>query len=81
MIARDLKIALETGVTLDVQHISTKEGVEYVRQARRHSDKIYAEVTGGKETMHTWGDLTVPPQERQVGTAMCPWMMRSQQRS
>ena len=45
MIARDLKIALETGVTLDIQHISTKEGVEYVRKARRHSDKIYAEVT------------------------------------
>ena len=43
--------------------------------------EIDAEVTGGKETMHTWGDLTVPPQERQVGTAMCPWMMRSQQRS
>ncbi|MBO4823948.1 MAG: amidohydrolase family protein, partial [Lachnospiraceae bacterium] len=37
MIARDLKIALETGVTLDIQHISTKEGVEYVRKARRHS--------------------------------------------
>ena len=45
MIERDLKIALETGVTLDIQHISTKEGVELVRKARRQSDKIYAEVT------------------------------------
>ena len=45
MIERDLKIALETGVTLDIQHISSKEGVELVRKARRQSDKIYAEVT------------------------------------
>lgn len=45
MIERDLKIALETGVTLDIQHISSKEGVELVRKARRQSDRIYAEVT------------------------------------
>ena len=37
LIARDLDIALKTGVILDVQHISTKEGVELVRQARQKS--------------------------------------------
>lgn len=45
LIERDLKLALETGVTLNVQHISTKEGVELVRKAKKHSDTIYAEVT------------------------------------
>lgn len=34
MINRDLDIALKTGAILDVQHISTKEGVELVRQAK-----------------------------------------------
>ena len=45
LIARDLDIALKTGVILDVQHISTKEGVELVRQARQKSTKIHAEAT------------------------------------
>lgn len=45
LIERDLKLALETGVTLNIQHISTKEGVDLVRKAKKHSDKIYAEVT------------------------------------
>ncbi|MDE6686867.1 MAG: dihydroorotase, partial [Lachnospiraceae bacterium] len=45
MIERDLELALETGVAIDIQHISTKEGVELVRQARKKSDKIHAEAT------------------------------------
>lgn len=45
LIARDLEIALKTGVILDVQHISTKEGVELVRQARQKSTRIHAEAT------------------------------------
>ena len=45
LIGRDIEIALKTGVILDVQHISTKEGVELVRQARKKSNKIHAEAT------------------------------------
>lgn len=45
LIGRDIEIALKTGVILDVQHISTKEGVELVRQARKKSNRIHAEAT------------------------------------
>ncbi|MBR3308218.1 MAG: dihydroorotase [Lachnospiraceae bacterium] len=45
MIERDIKLALETGAVIDIQHISTKEGVELVRQARKKSGKIHAEAT------------------------------------
>lgn len=45
LIARDVKLAVETGATLDVQHISTKEGVELVRKAKEQNPNIYAEVT------------------------------------
>ena len=45
LISRDIEIALKTGVILDIQHISTKEGVELVRQARKKSSRIHAEAT------------------------------------
>lgn len=45
LIARDCKLALETGAKLNIQHISSKEGVELVRKARKSGDNIYAEVT------------------------------------
>lgn len=45
MIKRDLELALETGASIDIQHISSKEGVELVRAARKRSDKIHAEAT------------------------------------
>lgn len=45
MVERDLKIALEEEADLSIQHISTKEAVELVRQAKRHSSHIYAEAT------------------------------------
>ena len=45
LIERDLQIALKTGVILNVQHISTKEGVELVRQAKRKGNNIHAEAT------------------------------------
>ncbi len=45
MVERDLKIALETGAIVDIQHISSKEAVELVRQARRQSSNIHAEAT------------------------------------
>ncbi len=43
MIARDLPIAIETGAILDIQHISTKEGVALVREAKKQSSNIHAE--------------------------------------
>jgi dihydroorotase len=45
MVERDLKLALETGVKLDIQHISTKEAVELVRRAKQKGGNIHAEAT------------------------------------
>ena len=45
MISRDLQIALETGVKLNIQHISTAEGVELVREAKKTNPDIHAEAT------------------------------------
>lgn len=47
LIKRDLEVALKTGAILNVQHISSKEGVELVRQAKLRSEKgnIHAEAT------------------------------------
>lgn len=43
LVERDLQIALETGASIDVQHISTKEAVEMVRQAKKKGSNIHAE--------------------------------------
>ena len=45
MIERDIRLALETGADIDIQHISTKEGVELVRQGRKKGSNIHAEAT------------------------------------
>ncbi len=50
LIQRDLEIALKTGAILNIQHISTKEGVALVRQAKKRAaemgkSNIHAEVT------------------------------------
>ena len=45
MVERDIRIALEEGVDLSIQHISTKEAVELVRQAKKKSGHIWAEAT------------------------------------
>ena len=45
MIERDLKIADGTGVKLNIQHISTAEGVEAVRRAKKTNPNIHAEAT------------------------------------
>lgn len=45
MVERDLKIALETGAAIDIQHISTKEAVDMVRQAKKQGNNIHAEAT------------------------------------
>lgn len=43
MVERDLQIALGEEADLSIQHISTKEAVELVRQAKKKSSHIYAE--------------------------------------
>ena len=45
LIARDVEIAARLDAPLCVQHISTAEGVEYVRRARREHPDIHAEAT------------------------------------
>ncbi|MDE6673384.1 MAG: dihydroorotase, partial [Acetatifactor sp.] len=45
MVQRDLQIALETGACTNIQHISSREAVELVRQARKKGQNIHAEAT------------------------------------
>lgn len=45
MVRRDVSIALETGADAVIQHISAREAVELVRQARKKSGRIHAEAT------------------------------------
>ncbi len=45
LVERDLQIALETGAIMNVQHISAKESVELVRQAKVKGSNIHAEAT------------------------------------
>ncbi|MBD5542699.1 MAG: dihydroorotase [Lachnospiraceae bacterium] len=45
LIERDVELALKTGASLNVQHISTKEGVEIVRKGKKRGDNIHAEAT------------------------------------
>lgn len=45
LVKRDLQIALETGACIDIQHISSEEAVELVREAKKKGSNIYAEAT------------------------------------
>ncbi len=45
MVRRDIEIAKETGVILNIQHISCAESVEAVRCAKREYPSIHAEAT------------------------------------
>ncbi len=45
MIERDIAIASDTGCDVNIQHISTKEGVELVRRAKKQNPHIHAEAT------------------------------------
>ncbi|MDY5869905.1 MAG: dihydroorotase [Lachnospiraceae bacterium] len=45
LIRRDTALALETGAEVVIQHISTREGVELVRQAKARGAHIHAEAT------------------------------------
>lgn len=43
--ARDLGLAVETGASVCIQHISARESVELVRQAKRRGGDVHAEAT------------------------------------
>ena len=45
MIDRDIMLAIETGASINVQHISSKEGVDLVREGKKKSSGIHAEAT------------------------------------
>ncbi len=45
MVKRDIEIAKRTGAAITVQHISTAEAVELIRQAKKDGVKVYAEAT------------------------------------
>lgn len=45
MVRRDLTLAEETGAVISIQHVSTKEAVELIRQAKKKLSNIYAEAT------------------------------------
>lgn len=45
MVERDIQLALKKEADLSIQHISTKEAVELVRQAKKQSSHIFAEAT------------------------------------
>ena len=45
MVRRDLELALQTDACVNIQHISTKEAVELVREAKKQGGNIHAEAT------------------------------------
>lgn len=45
MVERDLRIALETGVSVNIQHVSARETVELIRRAKETGHNIHAEAT------------------------------------
>lgn len=45
LIERDIRLAIQTGACVNIQHISTKEGVELVRRAKAEGADVHAEAT------------------------------------
>lgn len=45
LVERDLELALETGASINIQHISARESVELVRRAKKRGMNIHAEAT------------------------------------
>ena len=45
LVRRDLQLAIQTGAEINIQHISTKEAVALIREAKKHSSRIHAEAT------------------------------------
>ena len=44
MVERDLELALETGASINIQHISARESVELVRRAKERGRAIHADI-------------------------------------
>lgn len=44
MVERDLELALETGASVNIQHISARESVELVRRAKERGREIHADI-------------------------------------
>ncbi|WP_022761060.1 MULTISPECIES: dihydroorotase [unclassified Butyrivibrio] len=62
MVKRDIEIAGETGAHITIQHISTKEAVDMVREARKTNPRIHAEATPHHFTLtddavREWGTM------------------------
>lgn len=45
LIGRDIELSVKTGAVINIQHISSAEGVELVRLGKMKSDRIHAEAT------------------------------------
>lgn len=45
LVKRDLDLAIETGATINIQHISSREAVQLVREAKEKGSHIHAEAT------------------------------------
>ena len=45
MVERDVELALQTGASINIQHISTREGVEAVRRGKARGCAVWAEAT------------------------------------
>lgn len=45
MVARDVVLALDTGATISIQHISSKRSIAWIRLAKSMGAKVHAEVT------------------------------------
>lgn len=45
LVERDLKLAEKTGANVDIQHISAKETVELIRNAKKNGVNVHAEAT------------------------------------
>lgn len=45
MVERDVRLAQQTGATVNIQHISSREAVDIVRCAKKAGAKVYAEAT------------------------------------
>lgn len=45
MVARDCMLALETGASIDIQHISSGNAVDFIRYAKSIGVKVFAEAT------------------------------------
>jgi len=45
LVKRDLELAIETGADINIQHISSKEAVQLVREAKAKSTHVHAEAT------------------------------------